>query len=28
WQRNGTDPVSMLSTWEMAQIERLLGQPG
>ena len=26
WQRYGTDPVSLLSTWEMAQIERLLGQ--
>ncbi|TDF81885.1 hypothetical protein [Pseudomonas sp. H9] len=24
WQRYGTDPVSLLSTWEMAQIERLL----
>lgn len=28
WQRYGTDPVSLLSTWEMAQIERLLDQPG
>lgn len=26
WQRYGTDPVSLLSTWEMAQIERLLVQ--
>ncbi|WP_433735970.1 DUF7693 family protein [Pseudomonas putida] len=24
-QRYGTDPVSLLSTWELAQIERLLG---
>ncbi|WP_213940429.1 hypothetical protein [Pseudomonas sp. dw_612] len=24
WQRFGTDPVSLLSTWELAQIERLL----
>lgn len=24
WQRYGTDPVSLLSTWELAQIERLL----
>ena len=24
WQRYGTDPVSLLSTWEMAQLERLL----
>lgn len=24
WQRYGTDPVSLLSTWEMAQIEQLL----
>jgi hypothetical protein len=24
-QRFGTDPVSLLSTWELAQIERLLG---
>jgi hypothetical protein len=23
WQRYGTDPVSLLSTWELAQIERL-----
>ncbi|WP_371135557.1 hypothetical protein [Pseudomonas sp. PD9R] len=23
-QRYGTDPVSLLSTWELAQIERLL----
>ncbi|MGE8144127.1 DUF7693 family protein [Pseudomonas frederiksbergensis] len=29
WQRYGTDPVSLLSTWELAQIERLLGaEPG
>lgn len=30
WQRYGTDPVSLLSTWELAQIEGLLreyGQP-
>jgi hypothetical protein len=26
WQRYGTDPVSLLSTWELAQVERLLGQ--
>lgn len=26
WQRYGTDPVSLLSTWELAQIERLLGE--
>ncbi|MCF4997986.1 hypothetical protein GIW70_09525 [Pseudomonas syringae] len=26
WQRYGTDPVSLLSTWELAQIERLLLQ--
>ncbi len=26
WQRFGTDPVSLLSTWELAQIERLLAQ--
>ncbi|MDD2050837.1 DUF7693 family protein [Pseudomonas putida] len=26
WQRYGTNPVSLLSTWEMAQIERILGQ--
>lgn len=26
WQRYGTDPVSLLSTWELAQLERLLGQ--
>lgn len=25
WQRYGTDPVSLLSTWELAQLERLLG---
>ncbi|MCV4343853.1 DUF7693 family protein [Pseudomonas capsici] len=25
-QRYGTDPVSLLSTWELAQIERLLLQ--
>lgn len=24
WQRYGTDPVSLLSTWELAQVERLL----
>ncbi|AKV08332.1 hypothetical protein B723_18755 [Pseudomonas fluorescens NCIMB 11764] len=24
WQRYGTDPVSLLSGWEQAQIERLL----
>jgi hypothetical protein len=24
WQRYGTDPVSLLSTWELAQIERFL----
>lgn len=24
WQRYGTDPVSLLSTWELGQIERLL----
>lgn len=24
WQRFGTDPVSFLSAWELAQIERLL----
>ncbi|CAN7590338.1 hypothetical protein [Pseudomonas sp. GL-B-26] len=23
WQRYGTDPVSLLSVWELAQIERL-----
>lgn len=27
WHRYGTDPVSLLSTWELAQIERLLA-PG
>ena len=26
WQRYGTDPVSLLSTWELAQIERLLAE--
>ncbi|WP_439878399.1 DUF7693 family protein [Pseudomonas prosekii] len=26
WQRYGTDPVSLLSTWELAQIERLLSE--
>jgi len=26
-QRYGTDPVSLLSTWELAQIERLLPAP-
>lgn len=26
WQRYGTNPVSLLSTWEMAQIEQLLRQ--
>lgn len=24
WQRYGTDPVSLLSTWELARIEHLL----
>ena len=24
WQRYGTDPVSLLSTWELAQVEWLL----
>jgi hypothetical protein len=24
WQRYGTDPVSLLSTWELGQIEHLL----
>ena len=24
WQRYGTDPVSLLCSWELAQIERLL----
>lgn len=24
WQRYGTDPVSLLSTWELGQVERLL----
>jgi hypothetical protein len=24
WQRFGTDPVSFLSAWELAQVERLL----
>lgn len=24
WQRFGTDPVSLLSTWELAQVEQLL----
>lgn len=24
WQRYGTDPVSLLSTWELAQLEHLL----
>lgn len=24
WQNYGTDPLSLLSTWELAQIERLL----
>ncbi|WP_277758388.1 hypothetical protein [Pseudomonas sp. A34-9] len=24
WQRYGTDPVSLLSTWELAQIEQML----
>ncbi|WP_166220067.1 DUF7693 family protein [Pseudomonas atagonensis] len=28
WQRYGTDPVSLLSTWELAQIEKLLGERG
>ena len=27
WQRYGTDPVSLLSTWELAQIERQLAGP-
>ncbi|TMU72569.1 hypothetical protein FGA82_24670 [Pseudomonas fluorescens] len=27
WQRFGTDPVSLLSTWELAQIEQLLKAP-
>ncbi|MGE8411331.1 MAG: DUF7693 family protein [Pseudomonas sp.] len=27
-QRFGTDPVSLLSTWELAQIEHLLGIAG
>lgn len=26
WQRYGTDPVSLLSTWELAQVERLLAE--
>lgn len=26
WQRYGTDPVSLLSTWELAQIEHLLAE--
>ena len=28
WQRYGTDPVSLLSTWELAQIEKLLAERG
>ena len=28
WQRYGTDPVSLLSTWELAQIENLLAERG
>ncbi|WP_456239013.1 DUF7693 family protein [Pseudomonas arsenicoxydans] len=24
WQRHGTDPVSLLSSWEHEQLERLL----
>ncbi|WP_445177847.1 DUF7693 family protein [Pseudomonas sp. McL0111] len=28
WQNYGTDPVSLLSTWELGQIERLLAQHG
>ncbi|POA43436.1 hypothetical protein C1893_27665 [Pseudomonas sp. MPR-ANC1] len=28
WQRYGTDPVSLLSTWELAQIENLLTERG
>ncbi|MBP5967399.1 DUF7693 family protein [Pseudomonas iridis] len=28
WQRFGTDPVSLLSTWELAQIERMLVESG
>ncbi|RON57882.1 DUF7693 family protein [Pseudomonas frederiksbergensis] len=27
WQRYGTDPVSLLSTWELAQVERLIFRP-
>jgi hypothetical protein len=27
WQRYGTNPVDLLSTWELAQIERLLARP-
>ncbi|MFJ2537366.1 MULTISPECIES: hypothetical protein [unclassified Pseudomonas] len=27
WQRYGTDPVSLLSTWELAQVEALLMGP-
>ncbi|WP_247258249.1 DUF7693 family protein [Pseudomonas moorei] len=27
WQRYGTDPVSLLSTWELAQIEQRLAAP-
>lgn len=28
WQRYGTDPVSLLSTWERTQLERWLAQAG
>ncbi|MBX9405747.1 hypothetical protein K5E40_08640 [Pseudomonas baetica] len=27
WQRYGTDPVSLLSTWELARVEALLMGP-
>jgi hypothetical protein len=26
WQRYGTDPVELLSTWELAQVSRLLNE--
>ncbi|MEJ5060050.1 MULTISPECIES: DUF7693 family protein [unclassified Pseudomonas] len=26
WQHYGTDPISLLSTWELAQIERRLAE--
>ncbi len=26
WSRPGTDPVELLSTWERAQLDRLLGE--